>query len=161
MPELRAHLREQVNPCTAPESLCRFEEQKVFTLRGGFHDCSCSYPRTPEPQLRVQRQALTNLALPENELMVTTADIEAKSRSGSPFIKTMMDATGLSKDQIRHRHGKDLYKQYLKRARASVRVEARKLRETATTIHPLAISSLQQRTTHRGDCVNIIILDKH
>nr|CAI5847800.1 unnamed protein product [Callosobruchus analis] len=58
-----------------------------------------------------------NQKRPEAELLVLMANIEVTVRKGEPFVGRMMQATGLTKDQIRHRRAKPIYQEYLLAAR--------------------------------------------
>lgn len=68
----------------------------------------------------------------ETELMATMAEIEAKSKVSGVFIKSMMTATGLTKDQIRHRRAKPNYQDHLSRAREKLASTSRKLFASGT-----------------------------
>lgn len=63
----------------------------------------------------------------ELELMATMANIEARSKVGGAFIKAMVSATGLTKDQICHRRAKGIYQHYLDIAKKKVADEWKKL----------------------------------
>ncbi|CAH2016998.1 unnamed protein product [Acanthoscelides obtectus] len=53
------------------------------------------------------------LKRPESELMQIMARIEAATIKGQPFIDRMVSDTGLTRDQVRHRRNKPVYKEYL------------------------------------------------
>lgn len=59
------------------------------------------------------------LPLTDAEIFSRLAAVEARAKKGAPFVAEMVAATGLTKDQIRHRRLKPQYKEYLDRARQS------------------------------------------
>ncbi|CAH1995353.1 unnamed protein product [Acanthoscelides obtectus] len=59
------------------------------------------------------------LKRPESELMQIMAKIEAATIKGQPFIDNMVSDTGITRDQVRHRRTKPVYKEYLCAAKES------------------------------------------
>nr|CAI5841459.1 unnamed protein product [Callosobruchus analis] len=59
-------------------------------------------------ELRVKQK------LSDSEIFTALAAIEVRVDKTKPFIKEMMEATGLTKDQVRHRRSKPIYQEYLR-----------------------------------------------
>lgn len=61
----------------------------------------------------LESQLLGNDAI----LFTTMAEIEVRCIKGKPFIKDMVESTGLTRDQIRHRRSKPIYNDYIELAK--------------------------------------------
>lgn len=66
----------------------------------------------------------------EPEVMEKMAAIENVTAKGGTFIQAMIDATGLTRDQVRYRRTKEIYREFLAKARSK-----------AVTVRPTSYSS--------------------
>lgn len=78
-----------------------------------------SYPGLRAHEIRAHKSQ-ENIALgaakTETEILQRMANLEAQVSAGNSIFKVLMEATGLSRDKIRHRRDKSIYKQYMELA---------------------------------------------